>query len=101
MPDDLKDGRRFLTLQDGEIYVARWYTEHPGPPMLVFRQHRNRIDRHYRYVDIELDGQMVRASVPVDQPWKETMEHVWRTETRGFVFRPELWACLEEDISDA
>lgn len=90
----INDGKPFLAWQEGEIYVGSFTDERI--PRLVFRQHRNRVDRHYRYVDIEFEGKIVKASVPVDQPWKEQMEHVWRTETRGFTFNPQYFARYEE-----
>lgn len=82
-----KDGTEFLALQDGEIYVAR-YTKQGE---LSWRTHTRREPASYRQIDTEMDGQPVRALVPINEPWPEYFEHHWTTWTRGFDFKPTGW----------
>jgi hypothetical protein len=86
-----KDGTRFLAAQDGEVYVAKYDTS-TVPPALVFRQHRNHVRRQivYELINNEL------WSKPINQPWQEQFEHIWRVETRGFKFHPTYWMPYEE-----
>lgn len=87
-----KDGTQFLAFQDGEVYAAR-YTDDPGvPPRLVFRTHSLFTEEKHRIITAEMDGQKVKAKVEIGQPWTETFRHDWTFWTRGFDFKPTMWA---------
>lgn len=95
LPDSYKaDGRRFLTLQAGELFVAR-YDRSTLPPILTFRYHRNRVDRRYLYGPITMNGETFDAQVlPTGEKYAETWESVWLVKMRGFEFAPEKWGDL-------
>lgn len=91
IPDTYKDGRRFLTLQAGELFEAR-YDQSTLPSVLTFRYHRNRVDRRYRYGTVVMNGETFEAQVlPTGEKWPEQFEHVWLVKLRGFEFVPEYW----------
>src|SRR5690242_15859950 len=95
VPNEFKDGRKFFAAQDGEVYVAKYVTD-TVPPQIVFRQHRNRVDRRYYYANLDLGFIGFPARISRMEPVTEEFEHIWRTETRGFVFNPTHWASYEE-----
>lgn len=82
--------RPFLARQDGEIYVAKYTKE--DEPRLCFREHSLFINSRYRIIYTAMDGENVRAQVPVDEPWPEYFEHKWCLWTKGFDFAPTEWA---------
>jgi len=95
-PDELKDGRRFLAAQNGELLVCKYDTS-TVPPSLCFRHRRNRVDRKYRYGTVTMDGETFEAQVlPSNESYPETFETIWLTKLRGFDFAPQWWAILDE-----
>lgn len=86
------DGTPFLAVQDRELYVAK-YDQHGR---LMFRTHELRVASVHRIVDAVMDDQLVKAKVPVEEPWTETYEHNWTIWTRGFDFRPTHWCPVPE-----
>jgi hypothetical protein len=91
VPDSHKDGRRLLALQNGELWVIR-YDQSTLPPALTFRYHRNRVDRHFRYVHLDFGLIGFEAQIPMGQPWKSEFESVWLTKLTGFQFNPQWWS---------
>lgn len=81
----------FLALDAcGEVFVAK-YTE---DGRLCYRMHDLRIGEKYRIIDAVMDGQPVKARVPIEQPWAENFAHDWVLWTKGFDFQPTRWAEL-------
>jgi hypothetical protein len=91
VPDSHKDGRKLLALQNGELFVIR-FDQSTLPPALTFRYHRNRVDRHYRFVTLDFGLIGFEAQIPLGQPWAEEWESIWLTKLRGFQFNPQFWA---------
>lgn len=87
-----RDGRQFLAYQSGEIYVARY---EQGYGRLCFRTHSLWVQSKYQVMNTELAGKPVRAQVPIEEPWHEEFQHTWTLWTKGFEFRPTLWAALD------
>lgn len=85
-----KDGSPFFIQQDGEIFVARYTRD--LVPRLCYRMHGLRVESQYRIVKTEMDGRVVEAQVPINQPWREVYEHNWVMWTRGYQFSPAQWA---------
>lgn len=92
VPDSFKDGRRLLALQNGELFVIRYDTS-TLPPVLTFRYHRNRVDRHFHYCQLDFGGLIgFEAQIPLGQPWREEFESIWLPKLRGFQFAPQWWS---------
>lgn len=81
-----KDGTRFLAWQNGEVYEARFTEE--NTPRLCFRTHDLFVSERYRIVETLMDGELVKAHVPVEKPWTEEFQHKWTLWTKGFEFEP-------------
>ncbi len=94
-PDTFKDGRQFLAWQSGELFVAR-FDQSTIPPALTFRYHRNRVDRHYRFVSLDFGMIGFDMQIPIDKPWPETWESVWVRKLTNFTFNPQQWAAYNE-----
>jgi hypothetical protein len=87
-----KDGTPFLTLQNGEIYRAKYFIG--DRPRIAFRTHTLRTPEQHRIIDAEMDGKRVKAKVAVGEPWAEEFRHDWCFWTRGFAFAPTHWMPL-------
>lgn len=101
-----RDGTPFLATQGGEVYVAAYVGSEPR--RIAFRTHQLRVESKRRVIDAEMDGEPVKAEVPVEQPWPEKFHHDWCYWTRGFDFKPTHWHHIDappslhrEAIADA
>ena len=90
-----KDGTRFLAFQQNEIYEARFNND-TAIPRLCFRTHNLFTQSKYEVREIEFEGEMVEALIPIGKPWTETFDHHWTFWTRGFEFAPTHWMQLPE-----
>lgn len=89
-----KDGTRFMSLQDGEIY----HTAYDKHKRIMFRIHSLHEPKTYAYVKAKYQGKEVEAKHLIEEG-EETFEHNWCFWTRGFEFKPTHWTPLPKPPS--